>query len=246
MRAGPESLDRSSEGLHSVAEAAFDLGELGIDGGVELAALGMEVEIAGGEGGIADDLDVGRDAEAFEARADGGGVRGMKDDAGEFAGVDTLQGGFGDAGDGFGVGGEFAVEDAAGDGQGESDEVGFGLSAKGVAFEGLVGDGAGELLIDGTLLGLERFADAAVAFAESFIAGLRGLGAQGEFEFGNFALELFELGGIASGRGGGGAGRAGAERLGIGDDGTGVGVLAEADPVHRLDARGIIGQGDST
>ena len=185
----------------------------------------MEVEIAGGEGGIANHLDVGGDAEAFEARADGGGVRWMKDYAGEFAGVDALQGGLGDAGDGFGVGGEFAVEDAAGDGEGEGDEVAFGLSAKRVAFEGLFGDGAGELLIDGALLGLESFADTAVALAESFVAGLRGLGAQGEFEFRDLVLELFELGGVAGRGGGRSAGSAGADRLDIKDDRAGVALL---------------------
>ena len=114
----------------AVSQATLDLLKLRFDGGIEVAALGLEDHRAQLARRIGDHLHFGRGTVLAEAFGDQSGVRGMDPDAGDFLPGQFFESAEDQAMQGFGIDGEFAPDYAAGDGQGKLDQVGLGLGAQ--------------------------------------------------------------------------------------------------------------------
>jgi hypothetical protein len=145
--------------------------------------------------GIADDFHMA-EARLAQTGADQPTCAGMHPDAGETSDSATVESGEDQALQGFGIDGEFAVHDAFGDGQGEFDQVGFGLTANAITQVGEIDGGGSEALDDGLDFGGRFLAATARAFLQRGIGGLFEANLHGAFEVGHVALER---GGIGAG-----------------------------------------------
>ena len=127
--------------------------KLGIDRGIEVAALGLEDHRADGARGIGDHLHFGRGAVLAQAFGEQRNVRGMDPYARDFLPVQFFESAEHQAMEGFGIDGEFAAEDAAGNGKGKLDQVGFGLGAQAGAQAADFLDGSRQAVDDGLYFG---------------------------------------------------------------------------------------------
>ena len=139
--------------LQAVGQATLDLLQLGIDGGIEVAALGLEDDGAHGARRVGDHLHFGRGAVLAQAFGEQRDVRGVDADARDFLPAQFFESAEDEAMEGFGIDGELAPDDAAGDGKGKLDEVGFGLGAQAGAQAADFLDGSRHTVDDGLYFG---------------------------------------------------------------------------------------------
>jgi hypothetical protein len=153
--------------LQAVGQAALDLLQLGIDGCIEVAALGLKDYRADWARGVGDHLHFGRGAVLAQAFGEQRNVRGVDPDARDFLPAQFFESAKDQAMEGFGIDGEFATQDAAGNGEGKLYQVGFGLGAQAGAQAADFLDGTRQAVDDGLYFGRGTLASRGFSLTQS-------------------------------------------------------------------------------
>ena len=183
--------------------------------------LGLEDHRAHGARRIGYHLDVGGGAVQAQAGADQRGVRRVDPHARDFLPLQFFEGAEDQAMQGFGIDGQFAPDDAAGDGQGKLDEVGFRLRAQAGTQAADVFDGARQAVDDGLQFGVGPLPPGGFSLAQTGGVGFAGA---------LFVL-LLQLGEALPGIG---------RRVGVHTEAAWSGGV-HLTPNQRLDARCLVG-----
>lgn len=160
--------------------------ELGFEANVESAAAGFENRSALREGGVFYQGNFRATRSGVEEAAHGGGVNGADAEAVDLLEAEFFETDLDKGGHGFGVNGEFAVKNAAGDGDGEFDDIGFAFAEELLALGTDEGGGTGEVFDGFVNLLFEAVPCGRFAFAEAGLVLLAGM-------FNGLGELLFEL-----------------------------------------------------